>query len=313
MVRKWVLAAVAMVLMLGVAGCSSGGGSSAGNEPLPKLTRKNWTPGGLATAKATTDAIAAGVPGQCADAAVSDISRFPFGMQQVHSKIVPTAQMTCTVNDEVVEISVFETTQDRDRFVDDRSTGLCRLAKAQAVKYKKALQFPGLRWDVGAGNITVQPDTQAVARQLVRITGGRYDGRQCGGFASDWDSKAITAIDTLGQRIATAGHGCPFVDLTARETLPALGKYTARQLPAALGSCAFDGTSIEMITYDRTTPQVKSLIADRVRQACVGDPALGRIDGDGFTVLAGGTIAEQVHGVVGGTLADTSCGGTASP
>ena len=105
MVRSWV-AVVVVAVVVGVAGCSSDGGSSA--SP-PKLSRKDWTPAGLATARATTDAITTAFPGQCADASVSDFSSLSFGMEQVHSTIEPTAQMTCTVNDEVVEVSVFAT------------------------------------------------------------------------------------------------------------------------------------------------------------------------------------------------------------
>src|SRR4051812_9696971 len=138
MVRNWI--AVVVMAVVVVSGCSSDGGSDA--APLPKLTRKDWTPAGLATARATVDTITQALPGQCADLGVGDISALPANMQIVHSTIEPTAQMTCTVNDEVVEISVFESAHDRDRFVDDRSSGLCRLAKAQAKKHKSRFIFP---------------------------------------------------------------------------------------------------------------------------------------------------------------------------
>jgi hypothetical protein len=204
---------------------------------------------------------------------------------------------------------VFASARDRERFVDDRSTGLCRLAKAQAKKYKSRLQFPGLRWDVGAGNVTVQPDSQSLARRLAAITKGRYDGRGCAkDITVDWDSDAITALDALGARIAAAGHGCSFVDLTPRESLDQTRKLTDRQLPIALGHCSFDDTTIELITSARSTPQVKAFVDQRVRSNCTVDPAVGRIEGDGFAVLAPGTVAEQVHAVVGGTLPATSCG-----
>jgi hypothetical protein len=305
MVRRW-SAIVSVVLVVGLAACSSDGGSSA--DALPKLTRKDWTKAGLATAKATTAAIAAGIAGQCADPGVSDINQLPFGMQQVRSKIVPTAQMTCDVNDEVVEISVFATKRERDRFVSDRSTGLCRLAKAQAVKYKSRLTFPGIRWDVGAGNVTVQPDSESLARRLAGITKGRYDPRGCAkGITVEWDTRAVHAIDALGQRIAGAGHGCDFVNLVPRESLDQTRKLTDAQLPAAYGSCTFDVTPVQLITWVRPTHAVKNFVDEQVRKSCVGDPATGRIEGDGYAVIAPGTIAEQVHAAVGGTLAPTSC------
>jgi hypothetical protein len=97
------------------------------------------------------------------------------------------------------------------------------------------------------------------------------------------------------------------VDLTGREEFARTSRLTDAQLPAALGNCQFDGAQIGMITYARSTPQVKQFIAEQLRTACVGDPAAGRIDGDRFVVIAPGTIAEQVHAVVGGTLAPTSC------
>jgi hypothetical protein len=308
MVRKWVVTAAVAAVALGLAGCSSDGGS-ASDFKLPKFARKDWTAAGLTTAKATTDAVVAAMPGQCADAAVSPFGDIAAAMEAVHSKVLPTAQMTCDVNDEVVEVTVFANRRDRDQFVADRSQGLCGLAKAQAVKYKSRLTFPGLRWAVGAGNVTLQPDSEMIARRLSAITGGEYEPRGCAkGITTDWDSRAITALDALGKRIADSGHGCPQVNLIPRESLDVTRKLTNAQLPAALGGCPFDGAQIELITYDHTSPQVEKFVAGRVRSACVGDPAIGHIDGDGFTVLAPGTIAEQVHAVVGGTLAPTSCG-----
>jgi len=306
MVRKWVVTAVVAVLALGLTGCDSGGGSTA--APV-KLTRKDWTPSGLATAKATTAAIAQALPGQCADASVSDFSQLPNAMEVVHSTVEPTAQMTCTVNDEVVEFTVFESTRDRDRFVDDRSTGLCKLARAQAKKYKSRVTLPALRWDVGKGNVTLQPDSQGLARQLSLITGGAYDGRACAGsITADWNSRAITTLDALGRRIATAGHGCPSVALGSREEFGKSARLTDAQLPAAFGTCDFDGAQVAIVTFARSTPQVKKFVNEQVSKACVGDPATGRIEGDKFAVVAPGTIAEQVHAAVGGTLAPTSCG-----
>jgi hypothetical protein len=305
MARKWVVVAVAAAVV--VAGCSSGGGG--GNDfTLPKLAGRDWTPAGLATAHATVDTLVKAFPGQCADAAVADFSQIGFGMEQVRSRIVPTAQMTCTVNDEVVEISVFANRKDRDRFMDDRVTGLCRLAAAQAEKYKARPNFPGLRWDVGAGNLTLQPDSESLARRLAAATGGVYAPRPCdNGVHSDWNGQAIRALDALGAKVAAAGHGCGFVDLVGRETLPSTQSLGDARLPVAIGNCAFDTASIQLITWVRSTPQVKQFVADRLRAACSSDPAAGRIDGDKYTVLAPGTIAEQVHAVVGGKLADTSC------
>jgi len=171
------------------------------------------------------------------------------------------------------------------------------------------LQFPALRWDVGKGNITVQPDSQGLARRLSIITGGTYDGRACAGsIVTDWNSAAITALDALGQRIATAGHGCGFVDLIGREEFGRSRNLTDAQLPAAIGNCTFDGSQIGLITYARATPQVTKFVDEQVASACVADPAIGRIEGHKFAVIAPGTIAEQVHAVVGGTLAPTSCG-----
>jgi hypothetical protein len=309
MVRRWVaISAIAVVVVL--AGCSSDGGSSASSDfHLPKLAGKDWTPAGLATAKATTDAIARALPGQCAEANVADFSQIGFGMEQVRSRIIPTAQTTCDVNDESVEITVFADQHDRDRFVDDRSTGLCRIAAAQQKKYKARATFPGIRWVVGAGNITLQPDSESVARRLAAITGGSFVPRPCdNGVHADWNATAIKALDALGKKVAAAGHGCDFVDLVGRETLPSTQTLGDRQLPVAIGNCSFDTATIQLITWVRSTPQVRKFVADRVKVGCSVDPALGRIDGDTYAVLAPGTIAEQVQPVVGGKLAARSCG-----
>jgi hypothetical protein len=307
MARKWVVAAIVAVAVA-ITGCSSGGGGGD-SFTLPKLAGRNWTPAGLATAHATVDAVVKAFPGQCADDAVADFSQIGYGMQQVRSRVVPTAQMTCTVNDEVVEISVFANRKDRDRFMDDRTTGLCRLAAGQAKKYKSRPNFPGLRFDVGAGNVTLQPDSESLARRLAEATGGSYSPRPCdNGVHADWNGQAIHALDALGAKVAAAGHGCDFVDLVGRETLPSTQSLGDAQLPVAIGNCSFDAASIQLITWVRSTPQVKQFVADRVKAACTSDPAVGRIDGDRSMVLAPGTIAEQVHAVVGGELAATSCG-----
>src|SRR5205085_12641904 len=130
-----------------------------------------------------------------------------------------------------------------------RSTGWCMPAKAQAEKHKSRFTFPGRRWDVGKGDVTVQPDSQGLARKLSSITRGAYDGRACAGsITADWNSRAITALDSLGQRIAAAGHGCPSVDLLSREEFAKSARLTEAQLPAAIGNCQFDAAPIGLIT-----------------------------------------------------------------
>ena len=311
MVRRWVaVAAVAVVVVL--AGCSSDGGSSASSDfKLPDLTGKDWTPAGLATAKATTDAIAQALPGQCADAAVTNFADLAFGMEQVRTKIIPTGQMTCDVNDEVVEITVFaEPSAIATASWTTAPPGLCRIAAAQQKKYKARATFPGIRWVVGAGNVTLQPDSESLARRLGVITGGTYVPTPCdNGVHADWDADAITALDALGARIGAAARVRVRRPRRPRDPAEHPGVHGRAAARWRWRHCAFDGTQVELISHLRTTPQVTSFLTDRVKTACAADPAVGRIDGDGFTVLAPGTIAEQVHAVTGGTLAPSSCGG----
>ena len=175
-------------------------------------------------------------------------------------------------------------------------------------KYKARASYPGIRFVVGAGNVTLQPDSESLGRRLALITGGTYVPRPCdNGVHADWDADAIAALDALGARTRR-----PRVRVRRPRrprTLPSTQEFTDAQLPLAVGHCGFDGAQVELISHLRTTPQVTSFIADRVKTACAADPAVGRIDGDGFTVLAPGTIAEQVHAVTGGTLAPSSCAG----
>lgn len=311
MVRKWSVVAGLVVAAVVIAGCDSGGSSSTA---LPKLDRKDWTSAGLAAATETAKKIDAAMPGQCTTPTPNDFSKFPISMKAFHSPVVPNAQVLCEVNGESVEISVFSTPAQRDRYVTDRSKGICTKAKEQAVKYKKPLAFPGLRWTVGAGNVALQPDSQSLATRLAGITGGRYVPRACATkITMDWDAAAVRSAEALGAKMATSGKGCGDVTLIGRETLMRSRLLTNAQLPAAVAQCQFAGSPIEIITYSRSTPDVKKFIAERVSASCTADPALGRIDGDGFTVLAGGTIAEQVPPASGGTLATTSCPPSTSP
>jgi hypothetical protein len=310
MVRKWSVVAGLVVVALVIAGCDSGGGSTA----LPKLDRKDWTTAGLAAANETAAKVTQAMPGQCADPGPNDFSLFPLSMKQFHSTVVPTGQVLCDVNGETVEISAFATAGQRDRYVSDRSNGICTRAKEQAEKHKQPLGFPGLRWDVGAGNVVLQPDSQNLANRLAEITGGRYVPRACATkITMDWDAGAVRAADALSARIAATGKGCDTVSLLGRDTLMQSRLLTNEQLPAAVAQCEFAGSPIEIITYSRSTPDVKKFVARRVTASCKADPALGRIDGEGFTVLAGGTIAEQVPAATGGTLAATTCTGATSP
>jgi hypothetical protein len=311
MVRRWSVVAGLVMLAVVTAGCDGGG---SGSTTLPTLPRKDWTRTGLAAANAIAARIDKALPGQCANPAPNDFSQFPISMKQFNSSVVPTGQVLCDVNGETVEISVFSAAADRDRFVSDRSNGVCRRAKEQAAQHKQPLSFPGLRWTVGAGNIVLQPDSQSLAARLAEITGGRYVPRPCAPkFTMDWDAGAVRAAEAVGARITAAGKGCDVVTLIGREMLMQTRLLTNAQLPAAVGQCQFAGSPIEIITYTRTTPDVTKFIAGRVTASCSADPALGRIDGAGFTVLAGGTIAEQVPAATGGTLATTTCTGSTSP
>ena len=156
----------------------------------------------------------------------------------------------------------------------------------------------------------MQPDSETLARRLAAVTGGAYVPRPCpNGVHADWNATAIHALDAIGAKIAAAGHGCGFVELVGRETIPSSQSLSDAKLPVAVGNCTFDDASLQIITWVRSTPQVEKFVADRVKAACAVDPALGRIGGDRSVVLAAGTVAEQVHGIVGGTLPATSCGG----
>ena len=80
------------------------------------------------------------------------------------------------------------------------------------------------------------------------------------------------------------------------------------QLPIAFGHCTFAGSPIDIITFSASTADVTAFISKRVAQVCVNDPALGRIEGAGYVIVAPGTTAEQVAQASGGTLAGSSCG-----
>ena len=302
MVHRWVAsAAVCAALGVVVAGCSSEAG-------VPKPTRLDWTKAGLQQTSDLAASIGKALPGQCADAVPNDFAQFPVSMKQFKSDVVPTGQVLCEVNGELVEISVFASSRDRDRYLEDRSTGICTQAKRVAKKANQPLLFSGLRWVVGDGNVTVQPDSESLARKLSSVTNGKYVPRQCAtGITIDWDRDATAAMGDVHRKITVGGKPCGALEMVGRETLQKTRRLTNDQLPAALGSCIVAGSTIEIITYRERNQAVDTFIADRARQACAGDSALGRIDGALFTLLVPGTVAEDLVQAVAGTLAQTTC------
>jgi len=305
MVRKAFVAGLSLLALVG-AGCSSDSGSSA--TSFPTTARKNWTTAGLAQAHATADALARAIPGQCTDAADNDFTRFPLSMKQFNSPVVPTGQLLCTINDETVEISAFANAKDRDRYVDDRSTGICARAAEMAKKDKKPFLISGLRWVSGAGNITVQPDSEGLARQIAGITKGRYVPRSCTKLVTmDWNGEAVKTVNAVAAKIATAGEGCDSVTVLGRDTLVKTRTITAAQLPAAVAQCTVNGGTVQLIAWTQPTKAVRALVKSRSAASCSADPALGRIDGAGWVILAGGTRAERVAQLSGGKLS-SACG-----
>ena len=307
MVHRWVAsAAVFAVLGVVVAGCSS-------DAAVPQTTRRNWTKAGLQQTRDLAASIGKALPGQCADATPNDFSQFPVSMKQFKSDVVPTGQVLCDVNGELVEISVFANSRERDRYLEDRSTGICTQAKRVAKKANQPLLFAGLRWVVGDGNVTVQPDSESLARKLSTVTNGTYVPRQCAtGITIDWDRDATAAMGDIHRKIIVGGKPCGPLEMVGRETLQKTRRLTNDQLPVALGSCVVAGSPIEIITYSQRNQAVDTFIADRARQACSGDSALGRIDGALFTMLVPGTVAEDLVQSVAGTLAQTTCDPTAN-
>lgn len=294
-------------LVIAIGGCSSG--SSGGGKPaIPKLDRTSWTKAGTSQAEALAADIAKAVPGQCADAVMNDFAMFPLSMQRFESTVVPLGQLTCNVNDEVVEVTVLASAKDRDRYITDRSEGICRAAARQSKRYKQPLQIAGLRWVVGPGNTAVQPDSEQLARTLANALGGKYEGRQCNDdITLDWDPGAVARIESLGTQVAGAVPGCGSLALVDRSTLLKTRTIENEQLPIAVGSCPAAGATITAVTYQRPTEQVDAFVKSQTDRICQADPSFGRVDGDGFVILAPGTVAEQVATATDGKLSSV-CG-----
>ena len=297
MVKSW--ASTATACALAVAGCSS-----THDNGLPKLDRKDWTPAGITAAAAAAAKIERAVPGECKDPAPNDFSQFPISLKRFNSKVVPLGQSLCNVHDETVEISVFATAKERDRYIDDRSKGICKAATEIAQDAKKPLVFAGLRWVAGDGNLAVQPDSETLAMKIRDAVGGRYIASPCAkGVTSDWDPPSVRAAFGLGAEIPQ----CTNLELTPRESLMRTRLLTNAQLPAALASCALQGTRVTIVTFSQRTKYVDNFTHDQITKACGADPAVGRIDCDGYVIIVDGTKAESVATALSGKLAETAC------
>ncbi len=297
MVRTW--AATATACAIAAAGCSSNGSSA-----LPKLDRKDWTPAGMVAVNAAAAKIAAVIPGGCANPGPNDFTQFPISMKRFHSKVVPLGQALCDADGETLELSVFASATERDRYIDDRSIGICKAAAQIAKETHKPLVFSGLRWVAGNGNLAVQPDSESLARKVRTAVGGSYISRPCApGITTDWDATSVTSALAVGAKIT----GCTDLKVVGRETLLRTRQLTNAQLPAALATCTLHGGGVAIVTFSRRTSYVDDFVKRQVTQGCGSDPALGRIDGDGYVIVASGNIAEQVAKAVGNKPADGAC------
>lgn len=294
---------VAAAIAILAAGCSS-----SGNDTTPDIRQKGWTPAGLQETKAVAAKIAAAYPGNCSSATPNDFSMFPISMNRFKSKVVPTGQLLCDFGEEQLEISAFASKQDRDDYVDDRATGICEAATRKAKEIKKPLVFPGTRWVVGEGNISIQPDSESVSRKVSKVTKGVYTARQCAqGISIDWDTKAVALADAIGIKLKAADKGCDSIEYFEREAFMRTRQLTNAQLPIAVASCTFDGKAIDIVTYATKTDEVEKFVANRTKSVCGSDPTLARIDGANFAILATGVIAEPIADLTNGTYPDSSC------
>ena len=167
--QRWLVVAVVALAALG-ASCTGDDGSDAA-ATTSTTSSPEWDSVASSTAAQVARDLARRVDDGCTDYALYPRRTYVASAEQIGSD-VPLAVGSCMLRGEEVEISVFANREKRDAFVDQRSEIIC--TRASRVEY----ELPGLYW-VAAENWSLQPDSEALARDLARLVGGEFVARTC--------------------------------------------------------------------------------------------------------------------------------------
>ncbi len=263
------------VVVAALAGCS---------DDSDQNKRSEWTAAGSERLEAVAAALAAAFDGECGEPGLNPFEMFRLSMDRFDSDVLPLAQATCDIEEEVVEITVLQSADERSQYVDDRSNGIC----GQALE--KDVPLPGLRW-ITLDEVSIQPDSEGLARRIAAAVGGVYDPRPCTDTELiDWTTAAISRLEDLAGDI-------PCVDLSVVDRAVVNGAIDSDRavLDLAIGQCRYRAGTIEIIAISTSTDDTPGFVAARRSQAC----SLTAISGPDFVILARESEAAAVSAAVG--------------
>ncbi|MFM7270443.1 MAG: hypothetical protein ACKO2C_02260 [Actinomycetes bacterium] len=237
----------------------------------------------------------------CAQVNFVDPLKLAPAVQRYGWRAVPGALGDCSFDeDETIEIGVFGSDSERDRFVEERTRSICRRAAAVQAS------APPFAW-VRAPGVTVQADTRSAARQVARAIDGQVDVRRCNlKDTLGWSRGGVERVRKVGAEFVNEVP-CAALGLMDRDRF-APGESAA---PAAVASCLLireggglgvtgtvpddDGArTVYVAAFDRRS-QTSSAFA----RAVLDDAELCRtprtlVIGDGWAIAAPTDVAAAV-------------------
>jgi hypothetical protein len=221
--------------------------------------------------------------------------------------VVPEAVGNCEALGDDLEISVFTSARQRDRFVERRRSYFCKRSA------ERDIGFPGFVYVAGE-TFTIQPDTEAVARRIAPVVGGRVAYAACRADAGLWDDAAVARSEGLGAALKGAGLGCEDFYVADRNDVLVSPEREHARMPAAVATCTAGGKIVELDLFSTEAAEsafVRGRVAYQCGRARPEDRVGARIpyvDGDRFVVFFGDEdVLTRVAAAVGGTLRTTGC------
>jgi hypothetical protein len=299
MVRKFSEIAVVATLLAGLMAACGGSDPEA-----PSTLPSKWAPADVREVRALADRSESGAAG-CA--AFSEVPASALAGQQERFgwRAAPSAVGDCDRGDEIIEYATFDTRRERDAFIAERTSVLCRRAAAVAAP------IPPFAWVRGEGRSawSAQADSKVSAMTIARRLGGSVEIKRCDLTDTlGWRQSGVESVRALAFKISSAGIRCAGFSIVDRATLRGVGDD--RKVPSAVGTCTTGDSSTP--AAEQSPPMVVAAFDARsqsraafVRDALGPNCAAGSVTvvGEGWAVIAPTASAAQVAGALGGASA----------
>ena len=310
-IRTTTLAFVTL-LAVGLAAC---GGASSGDskaiEPMPKA----WSAAGKAKIDQLIAKTVRATGKECAPINFLSPQALETTRQRYDWRIAPTAIADCERDPETIEWATFSSTSDRDRFVDERTTGLCARAAATGADlppFAWVKSTKGMAW-------SVQADDPATAKSFAKALGGETDVRRCDrNDTLGWRRSGIANVRGVAAKLVGAGVPCSGLALIPRKQV--VGDAPTAKTPAAVAECsvttpsgatgATGGTATSIIliaAFDKQSQTVDAFLKDTIDGTGFCQTPTSAVTGSNFAVILPTPYAETAAQATGGTVA-RSCG-----